>query len=68
MTESLEVPAKQEGPTRMNIVAIVRLQVIFEIMMNCKIILIIQAREIQVSAMSEIRKNNTTLVLSNLSL
>lgn len=68
MTESLEVPAKQERPTRMNVVAIVRLQVIFEIMMNCKIILIIQAREIQISAMSEIRKNNTTLVLSNLSL
>lgn len=68
MTESLEVPAKQERPTRMNIVAIVRLQVIFEIMMNCKIILIIQVREIQISAVSEIRKNNTTLVLSNLSL
>lgn len=68
MTESLEVPAKQERPTRMNVVAIVRLQVIFEIMMNCKIILIIQVREIQISAVSEIRKNNTTLVLSNLSL
>lgn len=52
----------------MNVVAIVRLQVIFEIMMNCKIILIIQVREIQISAVSEIRKNNTTLVLSNLSL
>lgn len=52
----------------MNVVAIVRLQVIFEIMMNCKIILIIQVREIQIAAMSEIRKNNTTLVLSNLSL
>lgn len=68
MTESLEVPAKQERPTRMNVVAIVRLQVIFEIMMNCKIILIIQVREIQISAVSEIRKNNTTLVLSSLSL
>jgi len=68
VTESLEVPAKQERPTRMNVVAIVRLQVIFEIMMNCKIILIIQVREIQISAVSEIRKNNTTLVLSNLSL
>jgi len=68
VTESLEVPAKQERPTRMNVVAIVRLQVIFEIMMNCKIILIIQVREIQIAAMSEIRKNNTTLVLSNLSL